>query len=208
MVSYTITTCDESIELEKLLNVLRTNIKKEDEIIIQFDSEKVTDEVRSLGELYSQRIPNLKIVEFPLNNDFASFKNNLKTYCTKEWIFNIDADEMPSAFLLENLHNILRDNNDLDVLIVPRWNIVDGITESHVKRWRWKLDNMGRINWPDWQMRIYRKSEKINWKNKVHEVLEGFERYAMLPEDKDFCLFHNKNIQRQEKQNNFYEEML
>lgn len=205
MISYTITACDESAELEKLLNVLRTTIKNEDEIVLQFDSQKVTDEVRSVGKLYSQRIPTLKVIEFSLNNDFASFKNNLKQHCTKKWIFNIDADEMPSAFLVENLHGILGGNDELDVLIVPRWNIVDGITESHITRWRWKLDNMGRINWPDWQMRIYQNKETINWKNKVHEVLDGFERYAMLPEDKDFCLFHNKTIQRQEKQNNFYD---
>ena len=205
MISYTITACDESAELEKLLNVLRTTIKNEDEIVLQFDSQKVTDEVRSVGNLYSQRIPTLKVIEFPLNNDFVTFKNNLKQHCTKKWIFNIDADEMPSAFLVENLHGILGGNDELDVLIVPRWNIVDGITESHITRWRWKLDNMGRINWPDWQMRIYQNKETINWKNKVHEVLDGFERYAMLPEDKDFCLFHNKTIQRQEKQNNFYD---
>lgn len=205
MISYTITACDESAELEKLLNVLRTTIKNDDEIILQFDSDKVTEEVRGVGKLYSERIPTLKVIEFPLNNDFASFKNNLKTHCTKEWIFNIDADEMPSAFLVENLHNILSGNDELDVLIVPRWNIVDGITESHITRWRWKLDNMGRINWPDWQMRIHRNKDSINWKNKVHEVLDGFEKYAMLPEDKDFCLFHNKTIGRQENQNNFYD---
>jgi glycosyltransferase involved in cell wall biosynthesis len=169
------------------------------------DSAKVTDAVRGVAILYQSRIPSMKVIEYPLNGDFASFKNNLKKHCSKKWIFNIDADEMPSSFLIENIHPILESNDDLDVLIVPRWNIVEGITKEHINRWRWKYDEQGRINWPDWQMRIYKNKEEIQWKNKVHEVLEGFDKYAMLPDDKDYCLFHNKSIQRQEKQNDFYD---
>lgn len=205
MISYTITVCDEHMELEKLLNYLRTSLKDDDEIVLQMDSEKVTDDVRDIAILYSSRIPMMKVIEHSLNNDFASFKNNLKNHCSKKWIFNIDADEMPSRFLIENIHGILESNDDLDVLIVPRWNIVEGITKEHIGRWRWRFDDLGRINWPDWQMRIYKNKEEILWKNKVHEVLEGFDKYAMLPEDKDYCLFHNKSIQRQEKQNDFYD---
>jgi len=205
MISYTITACDEHNELERLLNYLRTSVKDNDEIILQLDSKKTTNEVRDVASTYAGRIPVLKVIEFPLDGDFSSFKNNLKTHCTKEWIFNIDADELPSRFLVDNLYQILDANTDLDVLILPRWNVVEGITENHIKKWGWRFDTMGRINWPDWQMRIYQNKETINWKNKIHEVLDGFERYAMLPEDKDFCLFHNKTIQRQEKQNNFYD---
>lgn len=204
MISYTITACNEDVELDKLLNVLRVNINSQDEIIVQLDKDKTTDEVREVVSNYEKRIPSLKVIEFSLNNDFASFKNNLKSYCTKEWIFNIDADEMPSAFLMENIHTILKTNSDLDLLIVPRWNVVDGITEKHIDIWRWKHDELGRINWPDWQMRIYRNKKEINWKNKVHEILDGFGKYALLPEDKDYCLFHNKTIEKQESQNNFY----
>lgn len=204
MISYTVTACNEDRELDKLLNVLRVNIKDNDEIIVQLDAEATTDDVRKVLSNYKDRIPSLKVIEFSLNSDFASFKNNLKLHCTKEWIFNIDADEMPSAFLIEHIHTILSHNSELDLLIVPRWNTVDGITENHINVWRWKHDELGRINWPDWQMRLYRNKESIQWKNKVHEILEGFDKYSFLPEDKDYCLFHNKTIQKQESQNNFY----
>lgn len=204
MISYTITVCDEHTELEKLLNYLRISLRETDEIVLQMDSEKATDEVREISKNYERQIPSMQVIEFPLNNDFASFKNNLKKHCKNDWIFNIDADELPSRFLIDNLHQILLSNEELDVLIVPRWNIVEGITEEHIQRWRWRFDDFGRINWPDWQMRIYRNKKEIKWKNKVHEMLEGFDKYAMLPEDKDYCLFHNKSIQRQEKQNDFY----
>lgn len=205
MISYTITACDEYMELEKLLNYLRTSLKDEDEIVLQMDSTKVTEAVRGVAILYQNRIPSMKVIEHPLDSDFASFKNNLKGHCKNKWIFNIDADEMPSRYLTENIHHILQANDELDVLIVPRWNVVEGITQSHINKWRWRFDELGRINWPDWQMRIYKNKEEIRWKNKVHEVLEGFDKYAMLPEDKDYCIFHNKSIQRQEKQNDFYD---
>lgn len=208
MISYTITACNEDRELDKLLNVIRVNLKDTDEVVIQLDQNNSTDEVRKVCSIYKERIPILKVIEFPLNNDFASFKNNLKSHCTKEWIFNIDADEIPSAFLLENIHTILESNSDLDLLIVPRWNIVDGITERHIDSWRWRYDEWGRINWPDWQMRIYRNKESISWKNKVHEKIDGYEKYSFLPEDKDYCLFHNKTIQKQEQQNNFYDTIV
>ena len=208
MISYTITACDEYMELERLLNYLKKNISQNDEIILQMDSMKVTDAVKGIATLYQSRISNMKVIEYPLDGDFSTFKNNLKNHCTKKWIFNIDADEIPSGFLVENLHQILESNDEIDVLIVPRWNIVSGITGDHIKKWNWKFDELGRINWPDWQMRIYKNKEEIIWKNKVHEVLIGFDKYGTLPEEKDYCLFHNKTIERQEKQNNFYSNMI
>ena len=208
MISYTITVCNEHTELEKLLNYLRISLKDSDEIILQMDSEKTTDVVREVSNNYEKQIPSMRVIEFPLNNDFASFKNNLKSYCKNEWIFNIDADELPSRFLIDNLHQILQSNEELDVVIVPRWNVVDGITEQHIERWRWRFDDFGRINWPDWQMRIYKNKEQIKWVNKVHEKIEGYEKYAFLPEDKDYCLFHNKTIQKQEQQNSFYDTIV
>jgi Fe-S cluster assembly scaffold protein SufB len=98
-----------------------------------------------------------------------------------------------------------QDNSQVDMFLVPRWNTVDGITDSHIEKWGWFTDELGRINWPDYQTRIYRNKEGLVWKNKVHERLSGYNSYANLPDDDaHFCLFHNKTIDRQEKQNNFY----
>jgi len=98
-------------------------------------------------------------------------------------------------------------DNDVDMFLVPRWNLVDGITEEHIKKWGWRVDEIGRINWPDYQTRIYKNKEDIVWKNKVHERLSGYETYSAFPEEKEFCLFHSKTIDRQENQNKFYEEI-
>ena len=47
-------------------------------------------------------------------------------------------------------------------------------------------------------------SIEIKWKNKVHEVLEGHKTYATLPPMEDFAIYHPKKIDRQEKQNEYY----
>jgi hypothetical protein len=204
MISYTITVSTEDTELNVLLHYLISKISKTDEIVLQMDSTTVTDAVKDVIEKHKDKIKNLTVIDFPLNKDFASFKNNLKKYCTKEWIFNIDADEIPAEGLMADIHEILKENSDTDMFLVPRWNTVEGITDEHIEKWRWNYDDLGRVNWPDWQTRIYRNVENIVWKNKVHERLNGFSSYSNLPDEIHYCLFHNKTIERQEKQNNFY----
>jgi hypothetical protein len=168
------------------------------------DTMAVTSSVRNLIDSYRNKLQNLTVIEFPLDKDFATFKNNLKKYCTKKWIFNIDADEIPSIILIENIHDILKLNENIDMFLVPRWNTVNGITDVHVSQWRWNLDENNRVNWPDYQTRIYKNTDEIVWKNKVHERLRGFDTYSNLPDHEDFCLYHVKDIKKQEEQNNFY----
>ena len=97
------------------------------------------------------------------------------------------------------------EQNDVDVLLVPRINTVTGLTQQHIDKWGWRLDNNGWINFPDYQWRIYKNNGNIKWKNKVHEVLDGYKTISHLPTNKEWCLIHKKDIKRQEKQNKFYE---
>ena len=60
---------------------------------------------------------------------------------------------------------------------------------------------------PDYQWRIYKNVSYISWVNKVHEHLVGFKTYAPLPAEPEFCLLHHKNIEKQEKQNKFYNSL-
>ncbi len=139
------------------------------------------------------------------NNNFADWKNKLNDYCTGNFIFQIDADEFPSDFLLENIHAVLEENDQVDLFNVPRSNTVEGLTESHIQKWRWNVNEQNLVNWPDYQMRIYKRNKDIKWRNKVHEIVSGYKRMAYLPDTStDWCLYHPKTIERQEKQNNFY----
>jgi glycosyltransferase involved in cell wall biosynthesis len=144
------------------------------------------------------------VVGFPLNKDFASFKNNLKSHCTKDFIFQVDADEIPHEFLVEYIGQVL-DENPVDIVFVPRVNTVEGLTDEHIKKWGWKVDEKGWVNFPDYQTRIYRNTEDVMWMNKVHERITGYNTFSNFPAEEQWSLYHPKKIDRQEQQNEFYE---
>jgi glycosyltransferase involved in cell wall biosynthesis len=208
-ISYCITACNEHEELSKLLHILKQKINPEDEIVIQVDSVNVTNEVLNIAEQTVSSASNVKLVKFPLNKDFASFKNNANTYCTKDFIFQIDADEFPDDVLLENIYTIIESNDQVDLFVVPRKNTVEGLTQEHIQKWRWQVNQNSLVNWPDYQTRIYKRNRDIRWQRKVHEYISGYKRMSYLPdiENMNLCLHHPKTIERQEKQNKFYESI-
>jgi cellulose synthase/poly-beta-1,6-N-acetylglucosamine synthase-like glycosyltransferase len=202
-ISYAITACNEHVELERLLDLLNEYIRPEDEIIVQMDT-TATDEVKKVVEKYNVgTLYEYHRIYYPLNNDFASFKNNLSKHCTRDYIFQIDADEYPYVDLIINLSVILENNSDTDVFLVPRINTVEGLTQEHIQKWGWRVEN-NRVNFPDYQWRIWKNKPEITWKNKVHEVLQGYNLLTNFPLLDELCLVHPKTIEKQEKQNNYY----
>ena len=142
-----------------------------------------------------------------LDGDFAAQKNYLISKCSSDthWIVNVDADELLSEDLIKNIRTILSENDNIEAYWVPRENYVTGITKEHIDAWRWELDSKHRINYPDYQMRIFKYApDRIKWVNKVHEKLTGYKTYAALPTDTSLYIEHTKDIKKQEQQNNFY----
>ena len=199
-ISYAIPVCNEWMELEYLLNYLFKHKREQDEIVVQCDEGNTTPSIYQVLEEYKDKI---QVIEYPLNGDFASFKNNLTQHCTCDYIFQIDADEIPNKYLIDILPDILQNNLSTEVFWVARINTVEGLTEEHIKKWGWRVEN-DRINFPDYQCRILKNTPQIQWVNKVHERLQGHTTETRLPLDDEFCLYHPKNIKRQEKQNEFY----
>ena len=201
-ISFAITVHNEHKELDKLLQQLVKSIREEDEIVVQMDI-TATEEVKAV-------VNNYKLTNYfhPLNKDFATFKNNLKSLCTKDWIFFIDADETLNYYFSKNIHEFLELNKGIvDLIGVPRVNKVNGLTQSHIDKWKWFVDDNGWVNWPDYQTRICANKPEIQWINKVHERLTGFKTSAQLPALEEWSLTHIKDIERQEKQNNFYNKI-
>jgi glycosyltransferase involved in cell wall biosynthesis len=149
----------------------------------------------------------ITLIESEFDNDFAHWKNFLNSNCKGEWIFQLDADEYLDPNLIVNLEDILENNIDKDLIVVPRINTVEGLTEEHIQKWGWRVDEKGWVNFPDVQTRIYKNKETIGWAGKVHERIGGFESYTAFPSDEMYCIKHPKTIQRQEKQNNYYETL-
>jgi hypothetical protein len=98
-------------------------------------------------------------------------------------------------------------NQGVDVLLVPRVNTVEGLTQEHIQKWGWVVDNQGWVNYPDFQWRIYKNTPDIKWINKVHERLIGYKTISNLPQIEECSLYHPKTIERQEKQNNYYDTL-
>jgi hypothetical protein len=203
-ISYAITVCNEAEEIQRLVLFLKENKRIQDEVVILYD-QKNGDEDIALWLTEMNKYPNVQFWRgLGFDGHFADWKNKLTEYCTGDYIFQIDADEMPHRYLIDNLPGILEGNPDLEVLLVPRVNTVEGLTQEHIQKWGWNVDHEGKVNWPDYQWRIWKNKPEIKWINKVHERLDGFKTYAPLPEDKSYSLYHPKTIERQEKQNNYY----
>ena len=197
--SYAITVCNELVEIQRLLPFLIENKRKQDEIVVFYDTNNGTKEV----EDYLKYLKGIKKIGYHFDGHFANMKNALTEACLGDYIFQIDADEMPNWYLMQYLP-ILLEMNDVEVLRVPRVNTVKGLTQEHTQKWGWAIDSRGRVNWPDLQWRIYKRTPEIKWKNKVHEVLDGYKTHAILPLEEEFALEHHKDIERQEKQNAYY----
>jgi glycosyltransferase involved in cell wall biosynthesis len=204
--SYAIPVCNEWVQLEYLLNYLFKNKRSQDEVVIQCDEGNTTSSVYQVLKQFSD-YKQLKVIEFPLNKDFASFKNNLKDACSGDYIFQIDADEYPDDYLMATVEEVIKMNDSVDVFWIPRINKVNGLTQEHINKWRWNVDQDGRVNFPDYQCRILKNVKRIKWKNKVHEVLTGHKSESHLPANDEYCLIHLKDIKRQEKQNAFYKQL-
>ena len=207
-ITYAVTVCNELEEITKLINFLHPRIKSEDEILIQYDSDSTTDAVKQYLLIISQlHNTNIRVISYPLNNDFASFKNNLKDNANGIFIFQIDADEIPSEYLVENLSDFIEYNKDVDLFFVPRINTVSGLTPDHIKKWGWNVSQNGWVNFPDYQTRIYRRTSEIEWVGNVHERIVGYNTLSVLPAEENYCLYHPKQIERQEKQNAYYDTL-
>tara|TARA_B000000565_G_C23601494_1_gene307424 strand:+ start:42 stop:659 length:618 start_codon:yes stop_codon:yes gene_type:complete len=203
-ISYAITVCNEFQELKRLLSVLQEFKRKDDEIVVLFDKGSGTAEVWN----YLQLQNDLIVKADTFKGHFTEWKNKLNKFCSKDFIFQLDADEVPHRLLLESLPLILENNPTNEVYLVPRVNTVKGLLPEHIEKWKWKVDRNGWVNWPDYQLRIYKNTKDIYWANKVHETLFGYGTYSPLPKAERYCLYHPKTIEKQEKQNNYYDTLI
>jgi hypothetical protein len=131
--------------------------------------------------------------------NFSKHRNYHITKCTGEYIFVLDADEIPQEALIKNIKTF-----DGDILTLPRINIIPGYTEEWCKKMKFSVNEMGWINWPDYQGRYFKNNGKITWSLGLHERLVGSDKVAQLQANPQLAIWHIKSVQRQDKQNDFY----
>ena len=202
-ISYAITVYNEIEEIKRLLSFLLQHKREEDEIVVLMDGkgpDEIWEYLKSIGK------DSILIHKDKFNNDFSEWKNQLNSLCSGDYIFNIDADEILSENLIKYIPEIIEQNFEALVYAVPRINTVEGLTQDHIQKWRWNVNEKGWVNYPDYQLRIYKNDPGIYWQGKVHERLNVWEEAWPLPADGDnWALFHPKTIERQEKQNALYD---
>lgn len=227
--SYIITACDEIEELSKLLDLLIPVVKDSDQVIVQLDntSDKFTD-MEKLVETKKFKC-GFMVISYTFDKDFAEMKNNAIDFCTGDYILQLDADETIGNGLLYNIRDLIDDNRDVDAFYIPRINTVKGITDEYIQRVGWSKDitpvhDLPLINFPDYQMRLWRVKENVRWAGKVHERLTGdIHKYAYVLDPQsineftnlnlddfwslveNWSIHHHKTFDKQIKQNELYE---
>ena len=204
--SYGITVHNEHEELNQLLELLVHNTDQEDEIVIvdDFSNQETQDVIGSWVQQYSDK-KTIRVFQRKLDGDFASQKNFVIEQCSGDYIFHIDADEYPNVILLQQLKQIL-EINEVDLLWIPRVNTVEGMTEEDIQTWGWKVSEQGWVNYPDYQSRVFRRTDNIRWERPLHELIKGAKTYSHLPPHEELSLYHPKTIEKQENQNMFYNQ--
>jgi glycosyltransferase involved in cell wall biosynthesis len=205
--SYAITACNEHEEIIRLVTQLLNYKEENSEIVVLLDTPKSTPEMIEYLELQANA-DKITVIESEFSGDFAQWKNFLNSNCKGEWIFQLDADEYLEPDLIVNLEELLNANEDKDLVVVPRINTVEGLTPLHIQKWGWNVNEKGWVNFPDVQTRIYKNKDTIGWQGKVHERIVGFESYTAFPLDEIYCIKHPKTIERQERQNDYYDTLM
>jgi glycosyltransferase involved in cell wall biosynthesis len=203
LISFAITTHNEGEYIRDLLDQLVPYCEQTGDEIVVVDDNSTDVFTQNLLYDYADK-DKIQLYQHELNNDFASHKNFLNSKCRGEYIFQVDADEKFHNNLLTYLHDIVDNNKNIDLFLIPRVNIVNGLTEQDIRGWGWRINEKGWVMFPDYQTRLYRNVEEIKWEGNVHERIVGYKTTAPLPEEEEWCLYHIKEIERQRKQNDYY----
>jgi glycosyltransferase involved in cell wall biosynthesis len=201
-ISYAILTHNEGEYIAELLTLLTTYKRDVDEIVIVDDhsnDEKTKFILNDFKDL-------IKLEYRTFDGDHTQ-KNYLNSLCTGDYILQLDADELVKPEFIEMLPQMLEDNNEIDLFIMPRINTVEGLTPEYIAKWRWNVNEKGWVNFPDHQMRLYRNCNWVEWDGLLHSKVQGHKTYVFLPSEELFCILHPKQLERQVAQNDLYDKI-
>jgi hypothetical protein len=201
--TYAIGVCTEARELLSLLNFLIKVKDAEDDINILVDSGKVTTDVEKVLKQFK---PMVTVVYREFDKNFSEHRNFHITKCSGDYIFMIDADEIPQESMIRSIKQYIFQTKS-DLVYIPRMNTCPGFTDAWLKSHNFQANECGWINWPDYQGRIFKNDSSLRWGNKLHERIEGSKKTtAMDPHPKN-ALFHIKSVETQDKQGLFYDSL-
>jgi len=121
-ISYSMLTHNETDSLYKLIEFIVEHKDEEDEIVIlddYSDNEKTKEILDTMCSIHE-----IKFEQRSLNKDYGAQKNHLKNMCTGDYIFNLDADELPNKWLMKNIKTInALLNTNTSAVFISRYSI-------------------------------------------------------------------------------------
>lgn len=124
------------------------SVKWADEIVVADNGS--TDKTLEIVKEYTD-----KIVKFE-SNDFAALRNKAMEEAKGDWVLYVDADERVLEPLREEIQNLVQ-SSGYSAYAISRRNIIFGEEKKY-----------GPF-WPDWVIRLLKRSEFENWTGEIHE---------------------------------------
>lgn len=100
-ITYSVTVCNESKELYSLLAFLKKVKDPEDDINVLLDTAHCTPNVRHVLKHFEE---DVVLNERDFDGNFADHRNYHISTCSGDYIFMIDADEMPQEDQIGRAH--------------------------------------------------------------------------------------------------------
>ncbi len=154
MLSVAIITLNEEKNIKKCIESV---IDISDDIVVvdSFSSDRTCEIAEKLGAKIVKRV----------FDDFSSQKNFAVSNCKYDWILSLDADEIVSDELKDEIKKLDLKNTEFSGFLIKRKNIYLG---TPVKVW-----------YPDWKLRLFKKSKGI-WTGKIHEKVKVYGKVGKL----------------------------
>ena len=189
------------------------------DILLVFDTTSNNNSHASIKEYITSSLPTgaVMCVDNALNGDFAAQRNkgNELLQDANAYILHLDPDEHYQDDFFEKLALTVQVNPDVDVFAFCRENTLDDMTPAEiVNDLGFNVDAQGRVNWPDYQVRLQKSASSTAqvlhmhpiWNGKVHERLIGYFTFTIIP-DTVALIKHHKTKERQLSQNALYNEL-
>lgn len=133
---------------EKMIKACLESVKWADEVIVADNGSN--DETKKIARAYTD-----KIFKFE-NLGFDSLRNKAFEKASGDWVLYIDADERVLSDLRNEIESLMT-FAEYSAFAISRRNIIFG-----------KEVKYGPF-WPDWVIRLLRKSDFLEWIGQVHE---------------------------------------
>lgn len=143
---------------------------------------------------------NVEVIQHQLNNNFAEHRNfAIKQIKDGDWVIMIDGDEVIDDKFILRLDEFLDHNPATDALGLARINTYGNANAFPPVDWSKPTGDQ----YPDFQVRVFRKTPAVKYKGKVHEQLTNY-KVRSNTKLKELTILHHKTYKKHKKSNMRY----